>query len=511
VTGETPHRISVVATPFAAAALAVVMLAVLAVLASLMIWQSYRTALDAGEARALSSAQVVAAHFEWMMEAGEQALRRIDTALGNDRVGGSNDVVADLRKAVGDLHEGFQYSVYDETGRLTYSSVPEAVGVQVSDREYFRRLRDGETIVISPQLEERLSGEKVFVIARRMSRNGRFHGAASIAIPTRAMDGFWSLLGLGPNSSVSVVRTDGWLVARYPPLPETIDLSGTPLFTRYIPAAPTGVYRAVSPVDGHARIVGYHTVQHWPLLALSGIEQGEALRFFWSSLRDGLLVGVPLVGLLVLGIVWIIRLLRADAAKRLALEQALSQNKFLMGEIHHRVKNNLQAVSSLVRMQPLPQERKEDVARRIAAMVAVHEQIYGADQFEGVEVASYVKRLVKKVAEGFPGEVRIETDIKPLTLSPDQAMPLGLIVNEVVTNAFKHAFANRSDGRLFVSLSIDGNIARLVVEDNGPGYVDSRKKGMGSRLIDGFAAQLGGTLEIGTDNGTKLVVSFPIE
>ena len=429
MTSETvhpQHRIGAAATPVAAASLAVVMLAALAGLASIMIWQSYRAALAAGEARAMSSAQVVAAHFEWMMEAGEQALRRIDAALGNDPVGSSNNAVADLRRAVGDLHEGFQYSVYDETGHLAYSSVPEAVGIQVSDREYFGRLRDGETIVISPQLEERLSGEQVFVIARRISRNGRFHGAASIAIPTKAMDGFWSLLGLGPNSTVSVVRTDGWLVARYPSLPETIDLSGTALFTKFLPAAPSGFYHSgVSPADGLSRIVGYQTVQHWPLVALSGVDLDEALRFFWTSLRDGLLVGVPLVGLLVLGVVWIVRLLRADVAKRMELEQALKQNKFLMGEIHHRVKNNLQAVSSLVRMQPLPQERKDDMARRIAAMVAVHEQIYGADKFDGVDVASYVERLVRKVAEGFPGQTRIETDINPLTLSPDQAMPLG--------------------------------------------------------------------------------------
>jgi two-component sensor histidine kinase len=386
------------------------------------------------------------------------------------------------------------------------------VGIDVSDREYFQRLRDGDSVVISPQLEERLSGEQVFVVARRISRSGEFHGAASIAIPTKKMDEFWNLMALGPNSTVSVIRTDGWLVARHPQLPQSIDLSGSQLFTDLLPVAPSGFYHnAASLADGLSRIVGYQKVERWPLVATTGIERGEALQLFWSNLRAGLLIGIPMIGLLSLGVFWIARLLQADAGRRLVLEQALERNTFLMREIHHRVKNNLQAVSSLVRLQPLSQERKDDMTRRIAAMVAVHEQIYGADQFDRVEVAGYVDRLAKEVAQGFRGHISIETRIDPLTLGPDHAMPLGLIVNEVVTNAFKHAFADRVDGRLLVGLSVEGKTARLVIEDDGPGYAPDHEEGMGSRLIDGFVAQLRGTLEIDTAAGTKVVVTFPVD
>ncbi|HEY6631298.1 MAG TPA: histidine kinase dimerization/phosphoacceptor domain -containing protein [Rhizobiaceae bacterium] len=489
-----------------------IMLAALAALASLMVWQNYKAALNAAEARAVSSAQVVAAHIEWMMEASDQALRRIDAAIGDNPVGSAHNAVADIRAAVGDLPEGFQYSVYDETGSLRYSSVPEAVGIRVSDREYFQRLRDGEPMVISPQLEERLSGERVFVVARAITRKGKFHGAASIAIPTKSMDEFWSLLELGPRSTVGVVRTDGWLVARHPQLPETIDLSGTPLFTDHVPASQAGFYHNASTVaDGLSRIIGYRSLEHWPIVATTGIERSEALQAFWVSLRGGLLVGVPLLSLLVLGIFWILRLLRTDAEQRSALEQALQRNKFLMREIHHRVKNNLQAVSALVRLQPLPQDLKNDMARRIAAMVAVHEQIYGADQFEHIDVGPYVERLTREVAEGFRGHVTIETQLEPLRLGPDQALPLGLIINEVVTNAFKHAFSNRTDGRLVVKLSVDGKMARLAIEDDGPGYQPGRKGGMGSKLIDGFVAQLRGTLDVAAASGTTVVVSFPLD
>lgn len=498
--------------PFAAAWLAIIILCAFSALAGLMILQNYRAVFEAGESRATSSAQVVAAHLKWMMEASDQALQRIDSALGSEPIGASSPgVIADIRQAVGSLPEGFQYSVYDETGRLRFSSVPEAVGIEVSDREYFQRLRDGSSMVVSQQLEERLSGEQVFVVARRISRNGQFHGAASIAIPTKAMDEFWALMELGPHSSVSVIRSDGWVVARHPQMPQTVDLSETRLFTEFLTNADSGVYlSAASPVDGLSRIVGYRKVESWPLIATAGVERGEALQVFWTSLRAGLTVGLPLVGLLVTSIVWIFRLLQADASRRVSLEHTLERNNFLLREIHHRVKNNLQAVSSLVRLQPLPRESKDDMARRIAAMVAVHEQIYGADQFDQVDVAPYAERLVKEVAAGFPGNIQVETHLERLSVGPDHALPLGLIINEVLSNAFKHAFANTADGRLIVTLSREGSQGCLVIEDNGPGYAPDNKKGMGSRLIDGFVDQLGGTLKIETDPGTKVTISFPV-
>lgn len=503
----------VIATPLAATWLAIIMLAAIGGLGSLMIWQNYRAVLEAGEARAKSSAQIVAAHMEWMIEASDQALRRIDAALGGEPIRVSAGATADIRQAVGDLPAGFQYSVYDETGHLRMSSAPDAIGIGVWDREYFQRLREGDAIVISPQLEERLSGERVFVIARRISRNGQFHGAASIAIPTRTLDEFWSTMELGPRSTVSVIRADGWLVARHPQLDQTIDLSRSPLFTDYLSASSSGFYHsAVSPADGLSRIVGYRKVDNWPLVATAGVERGEALQHFSTSLWVGLAVGLPTIGLLVLGTFWIVRLLRADAARRLELEHALERNEFLLREVHHRVKNNLQAVSSLVQLQPLPKEGKEGLARRIAAMVAVHEQIYEADQFDRVELAPYAERLVKEIAAGFSDDIRVETKLEPLSIGRDQALSVGLIINEIVSNAFKHAFASKSEGRLMVELSREGENARLLIEDDGPGYSPGNgRKGMGSRLIAGFVAQLGGVLNIDASRGTTVVVTFPLQ
>lgn len=508
--GDRTHGLGLsIGTPLAAIGFAAFLLTAIAALAGLMIWQGYSAALKAGEAKATSSAQVVAAHLEWMIEASDQALRRIDSALGDDPIRGSAGAIADIRQAVGDLPEGFQYSVYDETGHLRLSSVPEAIGIDVSDREYFQRLRDGDPIVISPQLEERLSGEQVFVIARRISRGGAFHGAASIAIPTRTMDEFWGAMELGPNSTVSAIRTDGWLVARHPQLDRSMDFSGTPLFSDHLPQRSSGFYHsAASPADGMSRIVGYRKVDGWPLVATTGVERGEALQYFRSGLLGWLVVGVPTVAMMVAGTLWIARLLRRDSMRRAQLEEALERNAFLFREIHHRVKNNLQAVVSLIRLQPLPEESKADMSRRIAAMIAVHEQIYESDQFDQLELAPYIERLVREIAAGFPGNVEIVLELEPVRIERDHGLPVGLIVNEVVSNAFKYAFG-KGKGRLLVQLSAEGGKVRLLIGDDGPGYSPQEaRKGMGSKLIAGFTAQIGGTLETDTSSGTTVIVTF---
>lgn len=500
----------VVSNPLPATLLIVLMLIAVAGLGSLIIWQNYTAALRAGELRAQSSAQVVAAHIGLMAEASDQALRRIDAALGDDPIRTTADNITDISSAVGDLPIGFQYSVYDEAGRLRLSSVPEAIGISVEDREYFRRLRDGEQVVISPQLEERLSGEQVFVIARRMTRNGRFHGAASIAIPTAQMDKFWSTMELGPHSSVSVVRTDGWLVARHPALDRSIDLSDTPLFTTYLPKADSGVYHnAVSPADGLSRIVGYRKVDNWPLVATTGVERGEAMQYFWTSLGTGMALGLPLVGLLAIGTTWILYLLRTDASRRMQLEMAFERNQFLLREIHHRVKNNLQAVSSLVQLQPLDSQIKEDMRRRIAAMVAVHEQIYGSDQFDRVDLAQYAERMITDIAKGYSSDIDVDLDLDPVSIGRDQALPVGLIINELVSNAFKHAFAKRGKGRLRVSLKQQDGDIRLVVKDDGPGQMPGAEtSGMGTKLINGFVQQVKAKLDIDGSDGTTATVTF---
>jgi two-component system, sensor histidine kinase PdtaS len=451
------------------------------------------------------------AHIELMMEVSYQALQRVDTALASVSLARPQATVAHVSQAVGDLPAGYQYAAYDAEGRLILSSVNEAVGIAVADRPYFHQVRDGEPLVISPQLEERLSGEQVFVVARRLEREGTFAGAATIAIPTRTLSEFWRALELGPQSTVSVVRDDGWLVARFPQLERTIDLSRTPLFAQHLSTGRHGFYHSsTSPADGVSRIVAFRALDRWPLIATAGVARDETLAEFQDNLQSGLLIGMPLYVMLTGGLIWIVALLKSDARKRLALEQALARNQSLFREIHHRVKNNLQAVSSLVQLQPMPAASKESMKRRLAAMIAVHEQMYRSDQYDQVDVVPYARRIVEELSKGYNSNVEVDVQLEPLSLNRDRALPLGLILNELVSNAFKHAFPEGSGGHLTVRLTIQDGHARLSVSDDGPGYATDRSRnGMGQRLVAGFVEQLGGEVRIEIDNGTTVTVTFP--
>ena len=323
---ESPPIQSRVAAPSATIAFGTLLLCAIAALAVLLAWRDYRGAIEKGEAGALSSAHVVAAHFQWMLQASDQALRRIDSALGPEAISEITNTIINIEEAIGDLPRGFQYSVYDETGQLRFSSVKEAIGINVSDRGYFQELREGADTVISPLLDERLSNESVFVVARRIVRSGKFHGAASIAIPAARMAEFWRSMNLGPFSTVAVIRTDGWLVARFPALRKTMDLSNTHLLDAA--KAQSGVYHSgVSPADGRARIVGFWRVEGAPIIALAGIERGEVLAAFWRNLLTGTVIAVPLFGMLGWGLLWTARLQRADETRRLELERSLERKQ----------------------------------------------------------------------------------------------------------------------------------------------------------------------------------------
>lgn len=488
-----------------------VFLVALLTVAALIVLENYRNALKEGEARAVSSAHVVAAHLEWMVEASDQALRRIEAELGERAVDDSPTLAADLNRAVGELPAGFEYGLVDEAGIIRFSSTGTGIGSDHHVRAYFERLKEGEEQTFTRLLDNERAGRPSFIIARRIDRGGEFKGAASITVPTESLDRFWASMGLGPNSTISVIRDDGWLMARRPTATRPIDLSTTEWYPLTRKQSSGFYHNPVSQVDGLSRIVAFWKVSGWPLIALAAIERQEILDQFWRNLFADAMVLLPLMAVLVFAALWINRLLYRTSVRNEELEQAVERNRFLLREIHHRVKNNLQAVLALVRLQALPVDAREDMTRRIAAMIAVHEQIYQTDQFEAVEVAPYATKLITDIASGYDTPVKLDLKLQSLTVDREQALPLGMIINEVVSNAFKYAFPGRSDGRLSVDLSEDGENLHLVIRDNGPGMeAFSRAGGMGSRLIASFVRQLGGHFITENDDGAVFSLTVPM-
>ena len=480
---------------------------VVALTAFMMIFQ-YRVDTRTAEVKAHRDAHLAALQMRAVLDACQQALQRVSSVMAFAEATPSDQEVHDIELAVRDLPKGLVTSVYSADGDLLLSSLKSPSRGNVADRPYFYELRDGQNMSISPVVVDRNSGSKVIVVAKRIERSGAFAGVATVAIPMSSVVELAELLGLGHDTVLSIVRLDGEIIARHPPVTVTNIRHGQ-LFDE-LKKAPNGVFYARSTIDGFNVIAGYWSVDGWPLVAGIALNSQTALASFARQARTSIWIELPALAALVWLMFHLSQILKGDERRRLQLEVANERANRLLREIHHRVKNNLQTVTSLIRMETIPKEMKRSLLSRIGAMAAVHEGMYGSDQFETVEVAPYLERLVSNVAAGYGGNVTIDLQAAPISLLGDRAMQLGLLVNEVVSNSFKHAFQDGQPGRLTLRLIEDGPMLVLTIEDDGPGFdPENTQANMGSRLVEAFADQLGGTLSIDSSDGTKLRLVFP--
>ncbi|MBT4099951.1 MAG: PAS domain S-box protein [Gemmatimonadetes bacterium] len=204
---------------------------------------------------------------------------------------------------------------------------------------------------------------------------------------------------------------------------------------------------------------------------------------------------------------------------------SLQEKEVLLREIHHRVKNNLQVVSSLFDLQTphtqdvAVQEMLRECRNRVRTMAAIHEALYRDDDLARVDFGSYAQQLAQQLIRSFGlgARVRLQMRAQDVHLDIDHAIPCGLIVNELVTNALKYAFPDPQQGEIIVSLQRDPDEAQwliLQVEDDGIGLAKDldieRVTTLGLRLVRSLVGQLRGRLQLGTGQvGTRLSVRFP--
>lgn len=488
----------------AAIGLIVLLFALFLLVLGISTYQGRRDAQQRAFDRATSASQVVSTNARWIVQLAEQALRHIDDSLGPDIADGKGQTVRDIREAVDKLPGSVKAYVVAANGETLFSTDPQVKPINITDRDYFAVLAAGSPSYVSSLLVSRLNGQQIFVFSRRLERNGQFAGAAIISFDVLLLADIWASLALDDESTVSLIRDDGMLVARYPLAEGPLDMSQYVLFTEYLKDAPTGTYAAVSPLDGVTRLVGYRRVPDSNLIAVASVSNTSAYALFWRNTIATLLIALPIGVALAAASIWIARLLQRDARRQQELADALRINTLLFRDTHHRVKNNLQSVQSLVRMQDIPEDAKADLQGRIAAMTAVHEHIYRLDQYLEVEAHQFIPAIVEPLRETFGSKVDFAYDIDPLMVERDHATPLALLVNEVVTNALKYAFPQSRPGTISISLKPIGNhYSRLTITDDGIGFDPvSVAGGMGSRLIRGMVTQLEGTSSYAHEGGT---------
>jgi two-component system response regulator len=213
----------------------------------------------------------------------------------------------------------------------------------------------------------------------------------------------------------------------------------------------------------------------------------------------------------------------AKEAER-SIQRSIKEKEVLLQEVHHRVKNNMQVISSLIRMQfnevkaPELKNVFQDLADRIQSMALVHERLYRSANFSSINLADYTQNLLKHLMSLYSSccaSLSIQKNLTPIFLGVDQAIPCGLILNELIVNAITHGLKDVPQPELEISLHLEaGAQVQIVVCDNGQGILESNESksgGLGLKLVKMLSRQLDGEFVVANVDGkTRSLVSFPL-
>ncbi len=200
----------------------------------------------------------------------------------------------------------------------------------------------------------------------------------------------------------------------------------------------------------------------------------------------------------------------------------LNEKEILLKEVHHRIKNNMNAMKSLLslhsRSLDIPEaiSALQDAISRIESMGVLYDKLYITESYQDISIKEYLPQLINEISLMFPDrqDIKIETQVDDFTLDTKIIFPLGIIVNELLTNAMKYAFTGRESGLIEISAILKGNHVTIIFKDNGVGIQEfigsEQQKGFGITLIGLLTEQIKGSYKIETNSGTKFIIEFDI-
>ncbi len=202
------------------------------------------------------------------------------------------------------------------------------------------------------------------------------------------------------------------------------------------------------------------------------------------------------------------------------IQALLREKELILKEVHHRIKNNMNTINALLTLQagrlsdPPVKAVLKDAASRVQSMMVLYDKLYQSAGFKTMSIQDYLPALVDQIIKNFPNSdiVKIEKDIEDCVLSAEKLSPLGIIINELLTNIMKYAFIDKEEGLIRVSSSVKGDRVSLVIQDNGNGIPDSidfeNTPGFGLMLVGLLTKQIDGTIRKEFEKGTKITVEF---
>lgn len=479
--------------------------------------------LQQREAQAATLAQFAATYSARLYDQSGRVAREVAAFLRD-----SNPSDAELQRYLAmraaDTSANDYIVVLDAAGRVRATSEQAlARGTSVSfGAEPGAAWRTGEQEVL-PVMRSRLTGAVIYSLSQRLEDSaGRFLGVVGVNVRP---DGIRPTAARKPEDPLLTVWSqDGRFVAA-----SFVDF--TPAGAAIPPARPKALaLSGAAPGAGGGSLGAAAPVQGWPLVAVASYDEAGVLKDWRRSVYEAiafLVFAVAGIGVLtVLGV-------RAADREALARKElvdanavaadALKHRDLLIREVDHRVKNSLMMTASLLYLQerrfsdPEVREAFGSTRRRLNSIGLVHEALYRGSSLEEIDLAHYLERLLDELGKALGAEARgvaISLDVEPLLLAPHQTTPVGLIVAEVVTNAFKHAFGANGSGTIEVKARL-ANLDDIQIEirDDGVGFAgltDRRAaEGLGTRLIDALAQQLGGAISVGNEGGAAFRLTFP--
>jgi two-component sensor histidine kinase len=205
------------------------------------------------------------------------------------------------------------------------------------------------------------------------------------------------------------------------------------------------------------------------------------------------------------------------------LKRSVHDKEILLKEIHHRVKNNMQVISSILKLQSAyVKDRKtiellDECRNRIASMAFIHATLYMTKDFTNINFADYVANIANNLQQSYVSsdkKIAVKLDVPSVFLHIDDAIPCGLIINELLSNSFKYAFPKKKKGSVGISVKVKKENIILAIWDNGAGFpkkIDYKNtESLGLQLVNSLSEQLGGKikLETRTGEGTKFIIAF---
>ncbi len=437
--------------------------------------------------------------------------------------------------------------------RLTTRGFP-TPDINVADREHFRVQRNADAgLYISRLLQSRAVDETNIVLSRRIEDSaGRFAGAALVVLDPNYFLTFYRSISVDYPIEIDLFRADLAVVIRYPEVEadRALSLEKWPDRAERIALGESGtIFHARAAAGGPESLESYQRIKGFPFYISVGIPRPDIFQhWLQGTLQQAIFAGAALLALLLLVAVAMSRARREEVARAKlqalnqtleqrvhertseversaeGLRQLLAEKDVLFREVHHRVKNNLQIISSLLNLYANKfasvevQRSFTDCLNQVRAMGLVHELLYRSPNVAEIDFDEYLRVLASRllVFFGRGNQVRLNIRSVPLHFDLQTTIPLALIVTEAVTNAFKHAFRDGRSGTIEVEVSQTRGKTSIRVSDDGvgmpPDWKETQERSLGLKLLHVLAEQIDADLSYEINNGTtvRLVIDTPV-